>query len=266
MARNPSQDIDMYQFKMDVGDRVLVDIDTVAGSSLNSVLQIYNSKGELQQFTNSRGLLVTSSDNDAAPGEQIGVDPYVDFTATKSGVYYAVVSSVGNVEYDPLSLANRRNGTTTGSYTLSLSVRHPQQFTITAEDASFYNGGETFTIFGVPDINNNVGAGRTFEFTFTGAVQPGNVPIQLAAGWRFPDVARAIAKAINEGVNGGPAVTNAQNLPNGAFGTANPLPPVIARTLGGIATVLDAELNDITATQLRYWTNCRLSRVRARMR
>ncbi len=62
MARNPSQDVDMYQFKLGVGERVMVDIDALAGSNLNAVLQIYNSRGVLQQFTNSQGLLVTSSD------------------------------------------------------------------------------------------------------------------------------------------------------------------------------------------------------------
>ncbi len=59
--------------------------------------------------------------------------------------------------------------------------------------------------------------------------------------WPVPSL-----KAINEGVNGGPAITNQQNLPNGAFGLANPLPPVKARALGGLAGVIDADLNDIT--------------------
>ncbi len=247
LSRNLSQDVDMYQFKLGVGERVIVDIDTPAGSTLNSVVQIFDSRGALQQFINSAGQLVTSSDNDAAPGETLGFDSYVDFTATSPGVYYAVVSSVGNTAYDPLSLANRQNGTTTGSYGLTLSVRHPQQFTITAENANAYAGGETFTIAGIPDITGTQSPNRTFEFTFTGAVQAGNVPIQLDANWRYPDVARAIAKAINEGgVGGTPAITNDQNLPNGAFGTADPLPPVTARAIGGLAGVIDAGLNTIT--------------------
>ncbi len=247
LTRNLSQDVDMYQFKLGLGERVIVDIDTPAGGTLNSVVQIFDSRGVLQQFTNSTGQLVTFSDNDAAPGEALGLDSYVDFTATTPGVYYAVVSSVGNTAYDPLSLANRQNGATTGAYNLSLSVRHPQEFTITAEHASAYNGGETFTIAGVPDITGTQSPSRTFEFTFTGAVQPGNIPIQLAPTWFYPDVARAIAKAINEGgVGGTPAITNVQNLPNGALGTANPLPPVTARALGGLAGVLDAGMNNIT--------------------
>ncbi|MCC2099465.1 MAG: hypothetical protein KDJ29_21420, partial [Hyphomicrobiales bacterium] len=62
----------------------------------------------------------------------------------------------------------------------------------------------------------------------------------------FPDVARAIAKAINEGGTGrGPAITNAQSLPNGIFGTASPLPPVFATALGGISAVIDAPFNTL---------------------
>ncbi len=235
LARNLSQDVDMYQFKLGVGERVLVDIDTPTSSTLDSVVQIFDSRGILQQFRNTAGQLVTRSDNDAAPGETLGRDSYVDFTATTPGVYYAVVSSVGNIAYDPLSLANRQNGTTRGAYNLTLSVRHPQSFTITAEDASAYAGGETFTIAGIPDITGTQSPNRTFEFTFGGGVAAGNIPIQLAAGWRFPDVARAIAKAINEGGPGNtPSITNAQNLPNGTFAAANPLPPVTARALGGL--------------------------------
>lgn len=246
LSRSLSQDVDMYQFKLGVGDRVLVDVDTAAGGTLNSVLQIFDSRGVPQQFRNSVGALVFSSNNDIAPGETAGLDPYIDFTATVPGVYYAAVSSVGNTSFDPLSLANRQDGATVGAYTITVSARHPQQFTITAEDASAYNGGETFTIFGIPDIVGTPGAGRTFEFTFTGAVQAGNIPIDLRDGWRFPDVARAIAKAINEGDAGRPVIRNEQQLPNGAFGTASPLPPVEARALGGLAGVIDANLNDIT--------------------
>ncbi len=243
LIRNPSQDVDIYQFKLGVGERAIIDVDS-NGSPLDSVMQIFNARGIVQPFNLSGGGTQTFSDNTAAPGETIGLDPYIDFTATEDGVYYVAVSAKGNTSFDPLSLANRQAGTTTGSYTISVGVRHLQQFTITAEDASAYQSGQTFTIFGVPDINAG-NAGRTFEFTFGGGVQPGNIPIRLNPNWYYPDVARAIAKAINEGNNGQPAISNAQSLPNGIFGTASPLPPVTARALGGLAGVIDANLNNI---------------------
>ncbi len=246
LVRDLSQDVDMFQFKLGVGERVRIDVDAVAGSPLNGYLQVFDSRGIPQTFTNSTGQQVTFSDNDIAPGETLGLDPYIDFTATAPGVYYAALSSVGNTSFDPLSQANRGSGLTRGAYSLSLSVLHPQDFTITAEDASAYNGGETFTIFQIPDIGSTQSNGRTFEFTFGGAVQAGNIPIRLNANWYFPDVARAIAKAINEGNAGQPALPNTQSLPNGTLGTASPLPPVTAIALGGLAGILDSGLNNIT--------------------
>lgn len=241
-----TSDVDIYQFKLGVGERAIIDIDS-ANSGLDSVLQIFDSRGVPQTFINANGISLMASDNDAAPGELLSLDSYADFTATSPGVYYAAVSSVGNSTYDPLSFANRKAGKTTGAYRITLSARHMQDFVITAEDASAYRAGETFTIHGVPDLDGQQTTGRTFEFVFGigGQVAPGNIPINLNADWRFPDVARAIAKAINEGLAGGPAVSNAQQLPNGQFGTASPLPAVHARAMGGLVNIVDADFNSI---------------------
>lgn len=247
LVRNLSQDVDMFQFKLGVGDRVLIDVDAAAGSALDGYLQIFDSRGVPQSFRNTVGASAAFSDNEAAPGENQSFDPYIDFTATVPGVYYAALSSVGNTSFDPLSMANRGTGTTRGAYSIDISVRHPQEFTITAEDASQYNQGDTFTIFQIPDIVGQATSGRTFEFTFTGGVSnPGNIPIRLNANWYFPDVARAIAKAINEGLNGQPALSNAQSLPNGTFGNASPIPPVIAVPINGLAGIIDGNLNNVT--------------------
>lgn len=241
-----STDVDIYQFKLGIGERVIVDIDS-SDSGLDSVLQIFDSNGIAQTFVNASGVSQVISDNDAAPGETVGLDPYADFTALKPGVYYAAVSSKGNSTFDPLSLANRQPGTTTGAYRISISARHLQDFVITVQDAGAYAAGDTFTIYGVPDVDSS-GSGRTFEFVvgLGGPTNPNNIPINIDTTWRFPDVARAIAKAINEGGTGrGPAITNTQSLPNGIFGMASPLPPVHATALGGLSDVLDAPFNTI---------------------
>lgn len=242
-----TNDVDIYQFKLGLGERAIVDIDT-ANSGLDTVLQIFDSRGIAQEFVNASGVVTTSSDNDAAPGELAGTDSYADFTALEPGVYYAAVSSVGNANYDPLSFANRTGGTTTGAYRITISARHLQDFVITAQDASAYNPGDTFTIFGVPDIDSTASSGRTFEFVFGqgGPTNPNNIPINIDADWRFPDVAVAIAKAVNEGGAGrGPAITNEQRLENGQYGFASPLPPVYARALGGLSGVIHAPFNDL---------------------
>jgi hypothetical protein len=237
--RITNRDVDLYQFKLGVGERAIIDIDS-AGSGLDSYLQIFDSRGVAQTFTNAFGERRTFSDNDVARGEAPSLDSYADFTATAPGVYFAAVSSVGNTSYDPLSSANRRAGNTTGAYRITVSARHLQDFVIVAEDASQYQQGETFTIFGVPDIDGTGSSGRTFEFTYGAPVAQGNVPINLAVGWRFPDVAQAITRAVNEGINRGPSISNFQQLPNGIFGLSSPLPPVHARALGGIGAVIDA--------------------------
>ncbi len=229
-----SHDVDLYKFKLDIGERVKVDINTVANSGLDSVLQIFDSSGRPQEFVNTFGLLTTLSDNEAAPGEVVGVDPYVDFTATKPGVYYAAVSAKNNQSFDALSLGNRVDGSSTGPYSISLSVLHPQNFTITVQDQSAYATGSTFTIFQIPDFANSTSSGQTFEFTRGGAVAAGNIPILINDQYRAPDVARAIAGAINGLNSGGPVLRNTQQLPNGDFGTASPLSPVTAESLGGI--------------------------------
>ena len=236
----PSQDVDLYKFKLDAGERVKVNIDTLGAPNLglDSVLQIFDASGRPQSFFDrATQTLTTLSDNTSAPGEATRMDPYVDFTATKSGVYYAAVSSRANEKFDPLSLGNRVNGNSTGQYTINLSVLHAQDFTITVQNQAAYNDGETFTIVQIPDFANTTNNTRTFEFTRSGAVAAGNIPIRIGAEYRAPDVARAIAGAINGLNNGGPVLTNVQQLANGAFGAASPLAPVTARPLGGISGV-----------------------------
>ena len=243
-----SADVDFYQFKLDIGERVVVDVDTPL-NTLDSVLRVFDSDGIVQSFRTAAGDLVDFSDNNAAPDEDPlsgSLDPYIDFTATKSGVYYVAVSSSENRDYDPLSLGNRVPGRTTGAYDLSLSVFHPQQFTITVEDASAYTEGETFTIAQISDLDGTTTNERTFEFTFSGAISdPANIPILLDPGYFFPDVAQAIAKAINEGDAGQPALPNSQSLENGGFGLASPLDPVLAIPLGGLNGVVDATFNNV---------------------
>jgi large repetitive protein len=213
-------DVDIYQFRADVGERAKITLNT-STSSLNPVVRIFDATGRPQQFSSNNTVTDLGGRN-------------VDFTATKAGVYYAAVSSLGNSNYDPLSLAGREAGLTTGAYSIDLMVLHPQQFTITAQDGSQYANGETFRIFQVSDLPNGSNF-RTFEFTTTGAITAGNVPIQFNAEYRASDMARAIALAIT-GVGATP-LPNAQTLPNGNFAPASPLAPVSARALGGIGGV-----------------------------
>lgn len=221
-----SSDVDIYKFQLEIGERVRINVNTAGGGALNSALKIFDANGVAQIVSN--GTDPFTADNVAAPNESTGLDPYIDFTATKAGVYYAAISASGNTDYDPLSLADRRRGTTSGDYQLQLEVLKPEQFVFVVDDPNTYPDGETFTIRQVADFIGTSNNARTFEYTRTGNVSPGNIPVFIGAEYRFPDLARSIAIAINNAGMG-----NVQVLNNGPLGVASPLAPVSAIALGG---------------------------------
>jgi hypothetical protein len=74
-----SKDVDFYQFQLEVGDHVVIDVDSLSrGSALVAVLRLFNAAGDV--VTVQRGNLNTNS------------DPLIDFTATVPGTYYVGVS------------------------------------------------------------------------------------------------------------------------------------------------------------------------------
>ncbi len=226
-VRDQTQDVDFYQFHLDIGERVRIDVDTT--NTVDTSLRIFDSNGRPVDLNNGVGTPRYVVNAAAAPGETAGVDPYIDYTAIVGGTYYVGVSAAGNISYNPNSLADRAAGSGTGAYQLSLQVSHPQTFTIDVQDAASYVDGSTFQVLQVPDINATVGQVRTFEFTRTGAFTAGNIPVFIGPNYKTADVARSIATAIsNAGLN------NTQNLPNPGFADANPLLPVSAVALGGI--------------------------------
>jgi len=231
-----SSDVDLYKFQLEIGERVKINVNSVGG--LDAALKIFDASGVAQIVSNGND--ATTADNVPAPGEGLGLDPYIDFTATKAGVYYAAVSASGNTSYDPLSLADRTRGATSGDYTMTLEVLRPEQFVITVDEVNTYADGETFTIRQVADFVGTTTNARTFEFTRSGAVSGNNIPVFIGADYRVPDVARSIAAAIN-----GAGMNNLQNLGNGAFGFANPLAPVSALPLGGISGFSPAASNAV---------------------
>ncbi len=109
---SPGLDVDFIKFQLNAGDRVTVDLDTVASStSLDSALLLFD----------SQGTLITESDNDAAPGEAPSLDAYLDFTATASDTYYLGISGAGNVLYDPLVEGSGTAGSI-GDYALNIDL------------------------------------------------------------------------------------------------------------------------------------------------
>lgn len=270
----PDRDVDLYKVELDVGDRLVVDIDTL-DLGPGTVLRLFDSSGVAQEFVTGGGVTRDQSVPGAIPthlnpgtstanqqaDEANSRDGYIDFTATKKGTYYVGVSSLGNDEYDPLSLAGRKAGIGgTGAYTLGMEVYAPRDFVLSVDNGNnSFNGsntgtragaliGTTFTITQIPDYVpaggfagvNAFGNRVTFEFTdgAGGVVLPNgniNVPLYtggLNGGYRVPDIMRAIAAAIARTSGGTVALPNHQQGA-GPEGRNGPVPRVTALALGG---------------------------------
>ncbi len=235
---NRAADVDLYQIKLDIGDRLTVDVDTVFNpnpqkSAIDTVLQLYDASGRRVNLAGRGAAENFEIENAAAPGEVNGIDPYLDYVAREPGIYYVAISASGNTNFDPQSSATRTPGVGTGLYDIALRVLQTNEFTITVQSAPdgtpLYNDGDTFTIYQVADLPGTNSNAQVFEFTTDLNVTAGNIPVYIGPGYFGPDVARSIAAAIN---NSG--LNNDQQLDNGSFGIANPLDAVSAVALGGV--------------------------------
>ncbi|MCP9826154.1 pre-peptidase C-terminal domain-containing protein [Synechococcus sp. EJ6-Ellesmere] len=106
--------VDIYEFQLNAGERVTLDIDAQSvGSSLDSVLRLFNSAGDEIAF----------SDDNAAPDEDdISFDSYIDFTASIASTYYVGVSGYDNFSYNPLVYDSSFLDYEQGSYSLEIIV------------------------------------------------------------------------------------------------------------------------------------------------
>ncbi len=109
----PSNDVDFFMLQLDEGDRLTVDVDAFEeGSWLDSGLRLFDANGNEVAF----------SDDDAAPGESLSYDPYLEFTALTSGNYYLGISGYGNLDYDPFWTDFSTTAGSTGAYEMTLSL------------------------------------------------------------------------------------------------------------------------------------------------
>lgn len=250
-------DVDMFRVELVVGDRLTVDIDTIAGGP-DTTLRLFDSSGNV----------VATSVGDAAPDfletaanpanfdsalAARTVDPFLDYTSTATGTYFIGVSASGNDTYDALSTSGRVAGVgPAGDYTIAIENFAPRSFVLSIDDGSNARFpaantgtqasdliGTTFTVTQIADLQTSVAAGNptnalTFEFSAAGGGQRlpnGNirVPIRGSGDFRVPDLVQAIASAIA-----------GTGLPNHAFGNgpgglSGPVGPVTAVALGSAA-------------------------------
>ena len=84
-STNPPEVADYYRVILDLGQSLVVDVDTKSNEDerFDYILQLFDING------NS----LADSDDEAAPGETDGLDPYLKYTATKYGTYIVAVST-----------------------------------------------------------------------------------------------------------------------------------------------------------------------------
>ena len=114
-AIDPAGDADLYQFELNRGEGITVDVDT-AQSDLDSYLRLFDSQGNQLAFDN---------DDEGEFAEDSGTDSLLNFAAENSGTYFIGISSDGNTNYDAIAGQNNLTPTTgfsTGSYELALEI------------------------------------------------------------------------------------------------------------------------------------------------
>ena len=253
----PAGDVDFYRVYLDVGDRLVADVDTLAGGP-DTALRVFNEAGIPQAFENESGEIVTISFNDIAPDyldpsdptdyQNLQPDPinerdsFIDFIAPSAGVYYVSVSSIGNDEFDTRTLSGRVAGADVGdgTYRITLEALAARSFVISLGGASGQAlNGTSFTVTqiedipdGFPQIPAGLGPDNRVTFTLNGIT---------AANDRVPDVMTRIAGQIN-GMVGTPFGVQ-PILPNidyttyfdSAVSSLGAILPGVAQALGGVA-------------------------------
>ncbi|WP_197171062.1 tandem-95 repeat protein [Novipirellula aureliae] len=230
-----SADVDMYRVQLGLGERLVVDVDTVEGGP-DTVLRLFDSNG-IEVAFNDVGTVADHLETGMG-GETTDTvntrDPSLDYTALSEGTYYVAVSSAGNQTYSARSLSDRVNGTGgEGNYDIAIEAYASRSFVLAIDsgsgtiDASALTG-TTFTITQIPDLAGGTNS-QTFEFNGGGN---GNINIPLVGGdvYRVGDISRAISAVINRSAS--PLPNHASN--NGPLGVSGPIAPVSAQAIGGI--------------------------------
>ena len=248
-------DVDFYRVFLEAGERLIADVDTVAGGP-DTVMRVFDAAGIPQTFENESGELATTSFNDIAPDYLDPSDPtdyqnqqpdpsnardsFIDFTAVKAGVHYIGVSSAGNDNYDTRTLSGRVEGADvgTGTYRITIEALAARSFVMSLGAASGANlNGATYTVTqieDIPDWHPQLAGGGPVDnrvvFTFGGFD---------ASNSRIPDVMRSIAGQINGAVASpfGPEPilpnTNYETFFDSAVSPRGAVLPGTAQALGG---------------------------------
>lgn len=117
-AIDPASDIDLYQFQLETGQGVTLNINAAAqDSDLDSYLRLFDSEGKELAFDDD--------DDNNIVLEDTTSDSLINFIAETSGEYYVGVSSEGNTAYNAIAGSNNFNATSglsAGNYELAIDI------------------------------------------------------------------------------------------------------------------------------------------------
>jgi len=115
---DPTSDVDLYQFQLDEGVGVTLNIDSATlDFDLDSYLRLFDSQGNELAFDDDDDQNVIIEDTTS--------DSLINFVAETSGKYYVGVSSEGNTNYDAIAGSNNFNavsGLSAGNYELTIET------------------------------------------------------------------------------------------------------------------------------------------------
>jgi hypothetical protein len=111
---------DLYQVRLDPGDTLRAAVSArLAGSGLHPALRVFDGSGREVAAAGPAG------------------DPELTVQAPAGGAYFVGVSSAGNAGYNPVVAGGGTPGTTTGTYSLAVTVRKNQPPAADLAGASF---------------------------------------------------------------------------------------------------------------------------------
>ncbi|MGY8768736.1 MAG: GEVED domain-containing protein [Pirellulales bacterium] len=148
-------DIDMFEFRMEAGQTVRIDIDAqTAGSMLDSVLRLFYDTGGIEPT-----VVDLSDDNPntyEVPNELPSFDSYIEYTAPvgEGGRYFVGVSASGNETYTARPLPGHSNNADLvdnhGDYNISIQINDLEPLAIIAPSS----GNLTFSTYNMQGDRN----------------------------------------------------------------------------------------------------------------
>ncbi|MBI2481580.1 MAG: hypothetical protein HYV60_23935 [Planctomycetia bacterium] len=200
LYRPDSTDIDLYRF--DIQDAGTFSAETIAerrerSSLLNTTLRLYKVRtditGAVVNDANGNPVRDLISQND----DYFGNDSFVGLEV-QPGTYFLGVSSTGNSSYDPAVSDTGGGGTSDGAYDLVLRFAPTPRSSLLdkAPAFEFKVGGDIIVPGEFLEIQV-AGVTKIFEFTNSGTVGVGRVPVTFQNTATPTELARALVDAIN---------------------------------------------------------------------